>query len=149
MNKVTTLTRLPRQQHGIALPLALIMLVILTLIGVSSMNTTNLQEKMATSMQEMHHAFAAAESAVTTAVNDAGSLNVNQSINSATSTYAHAEAKTTTKFEGWNVPKRGTGFSAVKFRAANFRITATAVAGNRARTEVNQGIFQIVNKPNQ
>lgn len=149
MRKPRTIPRLPQQQRGIALAVALIMLVILTIIGVSSMNTTNLQEKMATSMQELYQAFTAAESAVTKAVNNASSLNVNQAVNSATSSYGHAQAKTTTEFIGWNVPKRGTGYSAVKFRAANFDISATAVAGNRTRTEIHQGIFQIVNKPNQ
>jgi hypothetical protein len=53
-----------RQQSGAALIVALILLLVLTLLGVSAMNTTGLEEKMAANMQEHHRAYNAAQSGI-------------------------------------------------------------------------------------
>ena len=57
-------TRPPRQEHGTALVMALLMLLVLTLMGVATMNTTTLEEKMASNARERNLAFQAAESAL-------------------------------------------------------------------------------------
>ncbi len=57
----------PRQadrQQGIALIMALVFLMLLTIIGVTAMTTTSLQEKMAGNVQNKNSAFQAAESAL-------------------------------------------------------------------------------------
>lgn len=51
-------------QRGTALVFALVTLLILTIIGVSAMNTTTLQEKMAHNLKDKNLAFQAAESAL-------------------------------------------------------------------------------------
>ena len=51
-------------QHGSALVVSLLILLVLTLIGVTSMSTTALQSKMATNSREYNLAFQAAESAL-------------------------------------------------------------------------------------
>ena len=48
-------------QTGAVLMISLVILLILTLLGVSGMNTTVLQERMAGNVQEMNTAFQAAE----------------------------------------------------------------------------------------
>ncbi|MBL1143145.1 MAG: hypothetical protein HND53_14075 [Proteobacteria bacterium] len=60
-------------QRGAALLFALIFLVILTMLALSSMNTNILDEKMASNSQEKNRAFQAAETALTVALlnNDA------------------------------------------------------------------------------
>ena len=52
------------RQHGVALIMAMVFLMILTIIGVTVMSTTSLQEKMAGNVQDKHSAFQAAESAL-------------------------------------------------------------------------------------
>ncbi len=58
-------THHPRcRQHGVALVMAMVFLLILTLIGVTAMSTSSLEEKMAGNLQDKNSAFQAAESAL-------------------------------------------------------------------------------------
>lgn len=54
----------PVRQHGVALVLALVFLLLLTLIGITALNTTALEEKMANNTKDRNLAFQAAESAL-------------------------------------------------------------------------------------
>ena len=53
-----------KSQSGAALVVSLLILLVMTVIGISSMQTTNLQEKMASNTREREQAFEAAESAL-------------------------------------------------------------------------------------
>ena len=53
-----------KKQSGAVLVMALLMLFVLTLIGVSSMNTTSMEEKMSGNTRNRQLAFQAAETAV-------------------------------------------------------------------------------------
>lgn len=53
-----------KQQSGAVLVISLIMLLLLTLIGITGMQTTSLEEKMAGNMRDKDLAFQAAESAL-------------------------------------------------------------------------------------
>lgn len=55
---------LTASERGTALVFALVILLILTIIGISAMNTTTLQEKMAHNLKDKNLAFQAAESAL-------------------------------------------------------------------------------------
>ena len=57
-------TFLPNHQRGAVLIISLIMLLVLTLIGVTSMRTTTLEEKMAGNLRDKNLAFQAAETAL-------------------------------------------------------------------------------------
>ncbi len=65
-NRQKQVARLARCKHqsGVVLAISLIMLVLLTLIGLSAMQTTTLQEKMSGNMLDKNIAFQAAESAL-------------------------------------------------------------------------------------
>ncbi|MFQ5939645.1 MAG: PilX N-terminal domain-containing pilus assembly protein [Alphaproteobacteria bacterium] len=52
------------RQQGVALIMAMVFLMLLTILGVTAMTTTSLQEKMAGNVQDKHTAFQAAESAL-------------------------------------------------------------------------------------
>ncbi len=56
--------RISRQQDGAALVISLILLMVLTLLAVSSMNSANMQEKMAGNLRDQNLAFQSAEAAV-------------------------------------------------------------------------------------
>jgi type IV pilus assembly protein PilX len=57
-------------QSGAVLVISLIMLLLLTLIGISSIQTTSLEEKMAGNLRDRNIAFQAAESAIRDAEQD-------------------------------------------------------------------------------
>lgn len=69
MEKHATMAR----QNGVALVVALIFLLILTLLGVAAMSTTALEEKMAGNIKDQNTAFQSVESALTVAENTIGS----------------------------------------------------------------------------
>src|SRR3954465_11325135 len=57
----------PARQRGAVLFIALIMLLLLTLIGITTMQVTLLQERMAGGFRVQHQAFEATESTLKTA----------------------------------------------------------------------------------
>lgn len=58
-------THHPRcRQHGVALVMSMVFLMILTIIGVTAMTTASLEEKMAGNQQNKNSAFQAAEAAL-------------------------------------------------------------------------------------
>lgn len=64
MNRKTPHFAGSAQQRGMALLVSLVMLLLLTLIGVSSMQNATLQEKMATSVMSRNQSFQVAEAAL-------------------------------------------------------------------------------------
>jgi len=66
-----------RRQQGAALVMALAVLVLLTILGISAMKSSTLEYRMATSIQDKSVAFQAAESALVKAMGSV-SLNPNQ-----------------------------------------------------------------------
>lgn len=72
-------TSSPAQQRGVALVMALSVLVILTILGLSAMKGSTLEFRMANSMQDTSTAFQAAESALAES-RASISLDPNQSI---------------------------------------------------------------------
>jgi type IV pilus assembly protein PilX len=67
---MTTLSKpSPRHQQGAVLAISLIILLLMTIIGVSAMQSTTLQEKMAGNLRDSNLAFQAAETALRDAEN--------------------------------------------------------------------------------
>jgi type IV pilus assembly protein PilX len=58
------IARMPDPQKGFVLIMALVFLALLTIIGVTAMSTTSLEEKMAGNMKDRNLAFQAAETAL-------------------------------------------------------------------------------------
>jgi len=61
---------MPKQQQGAVLMISLILLLVMTVLGLSTMNTSVMQEKMAANSQNINTTFQAAESAVTSVTNE-------------------------------------------------------------------------------
>ena len=59
----------PPRQRGVALVMALVFLLLLTILGIAALNTTSLEEKMAHNVKDRNLAFQAAESALIVAEN--------------------------------------------------------------------------------
>ena len=141
-----------RRQSGAVLIVAMVILVVLTLLGVTAMNTTSLQERIAANIQEKVHAFQAAETGLNQAFIDDLAFDTE-------STYTGGETPThfagsadsasyVSTFMGFSSPPPEVLYSATSFRAAHFNFRATGTSASNLSTVLNGGAFQIAPKPN-
>lgn len=146
----------PHAQRGMALLVSLVFLLLLTLIGISSMQNATLQEKMATSVTLRNQSFQAAEAALRigeSAVQlDTYSLAVcsgtTQCAPPAESSLITAAGFNSTSGVTWiaasggfyGVQNIGTTLTAVNVpsntSATLYRVTAVAIVGNNVRSVV-------------
>ncbi len=155
---MTSFERMPNRQCGVALVITLILMVLIAVIGVASLRTTALEEKMAANVQQSTRAFESAESGIRAALSDTANFSVyndednpltpDQFVFTAGNTDADltGTADVEVSFAGWSTPKRASGFSVVHFQTANFEVKATGKAPGNAKAVIAQGLGQIVNK---
>ena len=98
-------------QRGAALPMTLIFLFVLTVLGISALRTTSLEQRMALNVQETRRAFEAAESGLSNAFNDPGSLVLGEvqtgtEYYGSTSDGSFATAQWSATLIGWSDPPR-------------------------------------------
>lgn len=148
MTAVPRWAALPRRQTGAVLIVAMILLVILTLLGVTAMNTTSLEEKMATNNQEQVRAFQAAETGLSQAFNDNDAYDISGTYSVAPAPYAGTtnEAGYQSDFLGFSPPPPGSLYSATSFQAAHFNFQSTGTAGRDITVILNGGAYQIAPK---
>lgn len=143
-------------QRGMALLVSLVFLLLLTLIGISSMQSANLQEKMASSVTLRNQSFQAAEAALRVGENAvqlstyalAVCSGVTQCAPPAESSSINAAGANATSGVTWiaagsgfyGVQNIGTTLNAVNVpsntSATLYRITAVAIVGNNVRSVV-------------
>ena len=134
-----------RQQKGVALAMALVVLVVLTILGISAMKSSTLELKMAAGIQDSTVAFQAAESGLVEAFRNV-TLDPNQPVTTTYSPSAGVSASTETVFLGnSNVQSSDKPSSKVSYRHANFTQTATAQTSGGAKVVIHQGVRQLVN----
>lgn len=144
-------TRLPRRQTGIALVMTLVFLTILIILALASMSTTTLEERMSGNMQDMYHAFQAADSSLKSALTDAPADAVNQT---SLPTYSYgssvkSSSTVTTTFRQYAPLKPGTGgdiYDKTKFDSGIFDQVATAYGPGNSKVTIARGMAQVVNK---
>lgn len=134
------------QQHGAALVMAMVVLLILTIIGVSALNVTSLEAKMANNLQDTNRAFEAAESGLNKAMNTAGSFDLFTPQTNQFSFGTSSKAVIETTFLNFSAPKRNSGYSSINYDSANFDQKSTGTGGAGGKSVVHQGASQIVNK---
>ena len=78
--RLTTRHSCRDEQRGAALITALVLLVILTMLGLSSMSTNTMEERMSSNAQEKNRAFQAAEAGIEIAMTNADTFNINNTI---------------------------------------------------------------------
>ncbi len=149
--------RLPGNQEGTILVTALILLLVLTMLGVTAMNTTSLQEKMSANIQAIHRAFQTAESGIDMAYADADAFDLNAAVSLKTGVIGsyQAGANTTVTYLMATNPPVGSLYSASKFSAYHFDIQSVAgssatdsgstmsIADNAATVTLHAGAYQI------
>lgn len=138
-----------RRERGTALIMSLVILLILTILGVTAMGTASLEEKMAGNTQEINKAFQAAESGVNQSL--AQGLVLNPSINYPPEEYSFADGKSgqaavyKTYLQTSRLPRDLPigGISGLSQDGAYFELRSEgAVPATGAKTTVNQGIVQ-------
>lgn len=145
----------PSGQTGAVLIVALIMLVVLTLLGVSAMNTTQLEERMASNQQERQRAFQTAENGLSVAFNDDDAWSLNGATGATVTTpgsVSGLKSDWESTFLGFSAPPTNLGYDTT-YQAAHFNFQSTGTregivgAGSGGATDlvivVNGGGFQI------
>lgn len=146
MIKVDKLSKTAGNQQGVALVMALVILVILTMLGISAMKSSSLELKMAAGLQDNTMAFQAAESGLVEAFRTV-TLDPNQAVTSNFSPASGVNASTETTYTGQSeVTGTDKPSSKINYRFANFSQTATATTPGGAKVVIHQGVRQIVNK---
>jgi type IV pilus assembly protein PilX len=134
-------------ERGAALIMSLVILLILTILGVSALGTSTLEEKMAGSVQELTKAFEAAESGANSAMTTTGAMDLNTATtnNFSYNSGKSGSATVVTTFIQYSPPKRGSGYSA-QTQVANFAIESTGNTDAKAKVIIEQGVGQVMPK---
>jgi type IV pilus assembly protein PilX len=125
MNRTNTIFATPHRQHGAALVVGLLLLVVITVLAISGMNTAATELAMARNDQAYEDAFQAAETGLTTALSQ-GQYATGAMTTIATTVSSYQTIDTTIQFEDDTmVPDKafslgvGSGISAYHFLATS------------------------------
>jgi len=133
------------RERGMVLVMALVILLILTILGVTAMSTSGLQEKMAGNAQEQTQAFQAAESGLNKVATATGALDLATATTNSFS-FGNTTANVVVSYIQSVPPKRGSGYSSTSFDAANFDQQSTGKTITGANVVLHRGVAQIVPK---
>lgn len=151
------------RQRGTVLVVALVLLLVLTLLGVTAMNTTTLEERMAFNSQEINRAFQAAETGLDAGFANPGAFSLTDVFEGNTGLMGDYEAGANyaVDFLQATNPPVGSLYSATSFSSYHFNIQADAHSrmsdpggdlltpqANAARVVLNRGVYQIGPKAN-
>lgn len=146
------------RQNGAVLITALIMLVILTLLGLSSISTTTMEERMSANSQEMTRAFQAASTGISLVLGDEDAFaTTNTEVTDGTASdpydksadvggtgtnaYA-ATAEYNSVYRQSTVPPRGSGWDAT-YAFYHFDLSATGSTDTGATSTLHAGAYQV------
>ncbi|MGD9339290.1 MAG: hypothetical protein C0629_13890 [Chromatiales bacterium] len=145
MSNVTLQTR----QQGAALVVGLVLLLVLTVLGVSGMNTATLEWTMATNDQYSENAFQAAETGIDRAL-AGGNFTTQGTVTSPLTVLPNQStfvSETSFELETAPPPRPGLGFSqgvgGGGFSAYHFEVGSTGQAQRNANSVHNQGFYVI------
>ncbi len=160
MNKHGTVME---SQRGAALVTALILLTVLTLLALTSMSTTSLEEKMAANTQEVNRAFQAAESGLRLAFSDDSAFNTTNALddngtpfNPADDIYDFngqdvdigtysADTEYGAYFQQKTIPKRGSGWD-TSMAFYHFDLVSRGDTETGISTTLHAGAYQVGKK---
>ena len=151
------LSRSHESQKGAVLFTALVMMVLMTLLAVTMMGNTAIDEKMAQNSQDQNRAFQAAETGIEMAIANSGSLNTSNAFKAdGTNTFSQGDAATLgSSTTGYGVSvtyssvflqktpvTRGSGFDST-FANYWFELRSKANTDTGASSTVSLGMFQV------
>jgi len=139
------------KQRGAVLITALVLLVILTMLGLSSMTTNTMEERMAANSQEKNRAFQAAETGLELAFSNADSFNINNTVDNpitgTDSNFGAYDATVTYKagFRQQTPPRRGSGWDS-SYALYHFDVNSTATTVGGSTKTIHAGSYQVGRK---
>lgn len=136
-------------QQGAVLAIALIFLVVLTLLGVTAMQTTSVEQKMAGNLQQLNRAFHGAESGITAALANASNqlLDTEGVINYVVNDISGLTIETEIGFEDQGeLPPPGYSLSG-DFTSYYFHVNSEASAGAKSKSTHQRGFYVVGPKP--
>lgn len=145
-----------QRQDGAALVVGLILLLILTVLGVSGLGTATTEVRLADNTKQREYAFQSAESAVSADLARGGVLVIggdeveNDILRTRNYTYAHRDAEgsvadanvgvqVATHYRGRGNPPNG--YEIGRFQSVHFVSHSAATAARGARSSVRQGFL--------
>ena len=150
--------RIPTSQSGAVLFTALVLMVLMTMLAVTMMGNTAMDEKMAQNSQDKNRAFQAAETGIEMAIANSGSMNTSNAIQASTgeSNFTTPDATTLgSSTTGYGVSvtyssvflqktpvTRGSGFDS-SFANYWFELQSKARTDTGAESTVSLGMFQV------
>jgi len=146
-----TMKHMKQRQSGAALVIALILLVALSLMAISSMNTASLDLIMAGNEQYRGRAFAAAEAGIASAFKSgtfdsgADSSQSSTATGSGNDTYSY----TITRPNSGALEPPPSGNSEGTFGTVYFRITSTGTSERGTTAQSRQELYEIVRSSNE
>ena len=140
-----------RQQRGFVLVVCLIILLVLTVLGVNNMSTSNLEQRMASNTQTKINTFQMAESAIADSIADntifdAAITDPTTAVNRSY-TIGTKSVTTSTIVSPTQTGYSSSGSSLNKFTGVQLSIQgASTISGTGARTQLTQGVTKILPK---
>lgn len=139
-----------RRQHGAVLVVSLLVLVALTLIGISAVNTGQLEQKMATNNQEVMRSFQDAESVLTGVFMSGGEWSVGKSDCSVDNSAFVADDKVAGSDNYGRTQSCFIGFAPIpedslwsdQFQIANFDFEGHSQTESQIETRIHLGGYQ-------
>jgi len=140
---------LPTRQHGAVLVIGLLILLVLTLLGVTSMSTSTMEERMSSNSMNANFAFQMAETAVTSAMKNlttvVTAMNSANAVSGPTVTYGSGNLAATgnsqVTYVGEGVAEGfSIGLTQGTYAAHHFQVQATGtVTAANATSATDQG----------
>jgi type IV pilus assembly protein PilX len=138
--------RIPSRQRGAALAIGLILLLVLTVLAVSGMNTASMELVMAGNEQYRQRAFHASETGVELALADLPAVPQTGAVMSRTRALTgdtQSEVTTASQYMGDDLNL--TGFSAGKFVGLHYQIASVGTSARNSQSQQFQGAYVIQN----
>ena len=143
-------TKTMKTQAGAALIVSLILLVVVTVLAITGMNTATTELAMARNDQNYENAFQAAETGLNQAFADNLAYDISGTYTggAAPQTFAGSadSASYMPTFLGFSPPPPGSLYSATSFQAAHFNFRATGTSATNLSIILNGGAYQIAPK---
>lgn len=139
----------PRAQSGAALVVGLLLLMVLTLLAISGMNTSTVELQMSGNFQYAQGAFQAAEIGIEQTM-AAGKFNTNSTVTTQPATTSPDQFVAKTSFDcakdGETMPMNAKGYSmgvGTGFSSYHFDISSTGTASRGAQATTLQSFYVI------
>jgi type IV pilus assembly protein PilX len=137
---------IPSRQRGAALAVGLILLLVLTVLAVSGMNTASMELVMAGNEQYRQRAFHASETGIELALADLPSVpqtGAVMSVDRALTGDTESDVVTASQYMGDDLNL--TGFSAGKFVGLHYQISSVGTSARNSQSQQFQGAYVIQN----